>query len=364
MYRGYGRGRKKYRTGYKAGFSIENGKKHRKKKDLGWIKDVLAVLLFLLLFPYFAISFKEQKDEYLQREARKEMTVSRQSANNSDSSPATGAADRELMERYEQLLELPQNKTYSVIWQEDSVQMKLPVEIFLVGALAASVDAGYEKEVLKAQAIVLRSTLCQAYESEKQVTLDKKTGSYWSDVTMQEAWGKDYLSYLKKCVEAVWETQGVYMAYEGEAVNGCYHGMSAGETRTPEELSRQGEYNYLKVADCVDNLSAPDYTQIKEIKKEDIGELELHERNEDGYVISLYQNGEPVSGESFREELALASSNFVWEEKGDKYIFTTKGKGHGFGLDQYYANILAKKGEDYQEILNYFFTDITFERME
>jgi len=65
-----------------------------------------------------------------------------------------------------------------------------------------------------------------------------------------------------------------------------------------------------------------------------------------------------------REELGLPSSDVTWRVEGDSYIFKTKGKGHGFGLDQYYGNILAKKGKDYREIIEYFFADVTYGRME
>lgn len=71
-------------------------------------------------------------------------------------------------------------------------------------------------------------------------------------------------------------------------------------------------------------------------------------------MIELLRNGEKISGESLREELQLPSSNFTWEEKNGNYIFTTKGIGHGFGYDQYYGNLLAEQGQDYQEILHYF----------
>lgn len=347
MHKEYKTDGRSYRVGYKIRNTTKYKSRYWKKKDLGWLKDILAVLLFLLLFPYFAMSFKQQKEELLQTDQN-----------------VIRVEDKEILAEYEQLMEMPQNASYFVIWQSEGNSVKLPVEIFMVGALAASIDVTYETEVLKAQAIVLRSTLCQEYENRQEITLNEKTGNFWSDGVMQSAWGENYLPYLRKCVEAVLETQGVYLAYNGSPINGCYHGMSAGCTRSPEELSRQGEYNYLKAVDCTDNLSAPIYIQEKKIKKEKVGDLQLKEMNKEGYVISLYRDGKMLSGEGLREEMKLASSNFTWREEGDYYIFTTKGEGHGFGMDQYYGNILAKKGEGYQEILNYFFSDITYERMK
>ena len=78
----------------------------------------------------------------------------------------------------------------------------------------------------------------------------------------------------------------------------------------------------------------------------------------------IERNGVWVSGEKFRVEFGLPSANFTWEQDKGKYCFTVKGIGHGFGFDQYYANELAKNGDDFQEILHYFDDEITFERIE
>ena len=41
----------------------------------------------------------------------------------------------------------------------------------------------------------------------------------------------------------------------------------------------------------------------------------------------------------------------------------TKGIGHGYGFSQYSANQLALEGEDYRFLLNYFFSNITLEKI-
>ena len=40
----------------------------------------------------------------------------------------------------------------------------------------------------------------------------------------------------------------------------------------------------------------------------------------------------------------------------------TKGLGHGLGLSQYGANELAKEGKTYQEILQYYYKDVSIEK--
>ncbi len=321
----------------------------KQKRDFEWMKDVVAVIIFLLLFPYFAISFKQQKEQFLDKESE----------------------GRELQTYYEQLSELPHNQKYFVAWEEDGVCLRLPVEHFLIGALAASIPISYEEEVLKAQVIVLRSTLCRMYEETepdeqgmKVVALKAGEGDFWTDRRMQSAWGETYEDNLKKCTSAVMDTQGVYLTYAGNVIDGYYHGMSAGRTRDGTELTEEGDFGYLKATECADNLSDRTYISEKKVKIAEIGTLEKNQQTEEGYVISVKRNGQQMTGEQLREELGIASSNFTWKEKNDEYIFTVKGSGHGFGLDQYYGNILASKDKNYKEIIDYFFADVTFQKME
>lgn len=304
------------------------------------MKDALAVVLFLLLFPYFAMPFWQQKHE--------------------DASSENDSLQQEALELTAQLSE----GSYFVYWEKE--QKKIPSELFLVGALAGSIDSSCETEALKAQAVMLRSSLYRKMQQEdtKLAELTTADSSYLSVAEQKNKWGDSYEETEKKLLEAVSQTKGVVAVYEGMPVMGCYHGMSAGMTRDGAELS--DAYGYLKQADCSKNLSAASYIQTTKRRKEQTGELDAAsvKKDQQGYVIELLRNGEKISGESLREELQLPSSNFTWEEKNGNYIFTTKGIGHGFGYDQYYGNLLAEQGQDYQEILHYFYQNITFDRME
>lgn len=304
------------------------------------MKDALAVVLFLLLFPYFSMSFWQQKHE--------------------EASSENDSLQQEALELTAQLSE----GSYFVYWEKE--QKKIPSELFLVGALAGSIDSSCETEALKAQAVMLRSSLYRKMQQEdtKLAELTTADSSYLSVAEQKNKWGDSYEETEKKLLEAVSQTKGVVAVYEGMPVMGCYHGMSAGMTRDGAELS--DAYGYLKQADCSKNLSAASYIQTTKRRKEQTGELDAAsvKKDQQGYVIELLRNGEKISGESLREELQLPSSNFTWEEKNGNYIFTTKGIGHGFGYDQYYGNLLAEQGQDYQEILHYFYQNITFDRME
>lgn len=273
------------------------------------------------------------------------------------------------MEDYHILSALQQNEKYMVICSSDGVTYRLPMEQYLVGALAASIPAEYEPEALKAQAILLRSSLYGKYEkttgSEKERVVELQENELFrSDRQMQQAWKGQYETNLQKCVEAVSLTQGMYLASDGGAIEGFFHAMSAGRTRDESGLSGEEGYCYLKVAECPENLGAQNYEMTQIILQSDVGKLGGLQADPAGYVLSLKEDNETVVGEELRSRLGLRSSNYTWEIKGENYIFKVKGSGHGFGMDQYYANRLAKRGMNYREILDYFFEEIDYCRVE
>lgn len=325
--------------------------KRRRGRNIGWLKDFAAILIFLLLFPYFAFSFKEQKDEFMGKEPDRE--------------------EKQMLQMYEELSDLPHNESYYVLWREHGVVLRLPVEHFLVGALASSIAIEYEDEILKAQAVILRSSLMEAFNNAEkkqdgtwEISIDESKVSYWTDAKMQDKWGESYQKHLKKCLDVVMQTQGIYLTYKGEPIKGYYHGMSAGTTRSAHELSEGEQFGYLRKNVCPENLSDNHYLQKILKKKKEVGELKDAQVNPEGYLISVSKNGVIISGENLKNELGAVSSNITWREEGENYVFMTKGQGHGFGLDQYYGNVLAGEGMSYREIINYFFADVVFQRME
>ena len=64
---------------------------------------------------------------------------------------------------------------------------------------------------------------------------------------------------------------------------------------------------------------------------------------------------EIISGEAFREKYHLASSSFILQNTMENCDIITCGVGHGYGMSQYTANEMAKKGKTYKEILGYFY---------
>ena len=86
-------------------------------------------------------------------------------------------------------------------------------------------------------------------------------------------------------------------------------------------------------------------------------------RDNNGYVKEVQIGEEKIDGDRFRETLKLQSSSYSLDKIDNTIEIQTKGIGHGFGFVQYEANELAKNEKDYMDLLNYFFDNISFEKL-
>ena len=68
-----------------------------------------------------------------------------------------------------------------------------------------------------------------------------------------------------------------------------------------------------------------------------------------------------MTGEDFRAALDLPSAAFEMKVKSRLISFTVRGWGHGVGLSQWGADVMAREGKGYEEILAYYFPGTNIE---
>ena len=257
----------------------------------------------------------------------------------------------------------------TVRMQSGSDVRTMTEEAFLIGALAAVIPAEYEPEALKAQAVILRSSCVAGGHLEGTVLENGTTGA------AQESISQSSVSAVEPRIidsnsgrEAVRASSGYVLEWQGAAVSAPFFRLSAGRTRSGTELFGQ-ESDWCKSIACPVDEAAEDFLQEKSMKTERFfGMLEAEgvsvekdapklvlTRDSAGYVLNVRAGRSSIEGERFRQLFELPSSCFFLEEQGGKMVITTKGIGHGIGLDQYYANALAKQGASAEEILELFF---------
>lgn len=256
-----------------------------------------------------------------------------------------------------------------------NIEKKVPWEEYFIGSLAKEIDVSYEMEALKAQAVLNRTNIYREISEKKDVVL---SGEYMTYREMEKAWGKEKAKKIRKKLEKVSEeTEDCILMFEGKPAFVPYHRLSNGSTREGTEVFGNDAYPYLKKKDCPKDVESEyqlqtltlTYGEVKEYcspfllavdqkeKEQPFSgkDFEVIKTDTAGYVIKIRIGDNVYSGEKFREALNLPSGCFTLHDQEDRIKITTKGVGHGVGMSQYTANIMAKEGKNYEEILTYFY---------
>lgn len=247
---------------------------------------------------------------------------------------------------------------YVTVKRKDAEQ-KLPLDEYGTGILAKEIKADADEEALKAQAILIRTSIYKTIQEKGSSTV--LTKKYWTRSQMETNWGKDvYAENYEKLRNAWDETEGKVLMYNGSLALTPYHKLSNGKTRAAGEVFGDGAYPYLQVKDCGMDIEAEDAMMTTLIQGTD---MEVTKTDSAGYVTEVRCGTEMVGGEEFRDTYHLASACFVLQDYEGQIRVTTKGVGHGLGMSQYTAEKMAEDGKTFEEILNYFFDGTTIEEV-
>ena len=257
---------------------------------------------------------------------------------------------------------------------------KQPLESYLIGVVAAEMPADFEKEALKAQALTARTYIVNqliqnnrtGLPDDADVSDSEMHQVYKNDKELKVLWGSDYSWKIKKITEAVQETSGQILTYEGDPITATFFSTSNGYTENSEDYWKSS-YPYLKsVSSPWDTNSPKFYSKVAMTVAEFEQKLGVNVSNSSqiGTIIERTSGkrvgvveigGKKLTGKQIREKLNLMSSDFDWERQGNQITITTKGYGHGVGMSQYGANGMAQEGKNYEEIVKYYYKGVAIQ---
>ncbi len=257
--------------------------------------------------------------------------------------------------------ELETGKTVSV--DVNGQYEVLDVEEYLLGVLPGIMEPEKDLEVWKALAVIERTNIYRQMEGVSNVDERDLTQEYFTEEDICALWGKrNYQQIIRLVEQAIIETAGITMLYDGEYIYAYYHRVSAGTTVSAEELLGE-EIPYLASVESSHDVESKDYMNLITISKDEVQELTIVEATEHGYVTTVSCNGEELTAEQFCEQYQVTSYNFYIEDMGEEantYRIVSLGSGHGLGLSIYGAGVMSQNGSSYQEILQYYYTGIRF----
>jgi stage II sporulation protein D len=186
----------------------------------------------------------------------------------------------------------------------------------------------------------------------------------------------NYSDRIESLVESVW---GIACYYDGKLAQTVYSASSAGYTASAENVWGGAHPYLVSVSTPFDSASDPNYgikktfteSQMRNYVESDLN-IRLSDnpanwfviasRIDGSYVGQLIIDGQKnISGREFRESVMdynIRSSSFDIGYQNGVFTVTTYGYGHGVGMSQNGANILARDGYTYIQILKYYYTGI------
>ena len=249
---------------------------------------------------------------------------------------------------------------------------------YLIGVVAAEMPAGFETEALKAQSVAARTyalyCMKSARHADADVCDDYRCCQAWSsEDTLREKWGADYDALYERIESAVDATAGQTLRYKGEPILAAFHSSSGGRTESSAE-AWGGDLPYLVSVDSPENAATvPNFISTVELSALDFRDTLLHEHGEadfsgdpetwigeveytdGGRVDAITLGGVRFTGRELRELFSLRSAAFTVAHEDGRFVFTVTGYGHGVGMSQYGANVMAKQGHSYTEILSHYY---------
>ena len=253
---------------------------------------------------------------------------------------------------------------------------------YLPFALAGEMPASFAPEALKAQAVALRTYALFYRENRKDAHPEADVcdspgccAACADAGTLRERWGAQYEENLARLTAAVEDTDGQYLSWEGAPIFAVFHASSQGVTEAGAALGVDRPYlvsvGTPETADTVDSLvttaevsaenfrttvltACPDAALDPAAPETWVESVSL---NAAGRVAQVRVGGVTVSGLAMRQMFSLRSTDFTlgWDGDGQRFLFRVRGYGHGVGMSQHGADLSARAGESYAEILAHYY---------
>lgn len=296
------------------------------------------------------------------------------SASGQPEQPAGGAEDSEVIR----------------LWDAGAGEvLEVPLLEYLIGAAASEMPVTWPDEALKAQAIASHS---YALYQRDRASADKLSGAWFSvDPARRQGYMSRQVleSYWGDAFEENWaRLEGLFtpilhqvVTWEGAPAAACYHAISNGQTEASENVWGEA-LPYLCGTDSTLDLAADGYEQTVTYTTQQMydalvlgvpgaaPDLDAPESwfgeasfTAAGYVDKIQCAGVFVRGVDLRTALSLRSACFSIDYADGVFSVTTKGYGHGVGLSQYGASVMALTGSGCADILAHYYPGTALETL-
>ena len=265
------------------------------------------------------------------------------------------------------------------VFTEKARVHEVPLETYVMGVLSKEVPNDWPLETLKAQAVASRTYVLYRKEHPRDNRFDVTSDT--SDQVFEKK--RHYPATIK---QAVRETEGETLEYEGKSFEAFFHSCCGGMSESADHVWKISDVPPLESIHPVNSIhndpycnQAPsahwEYSISREnlaqilheknnLKKSSNWSLEISGRDDQGRVVEIsismgdQKNPPTFTGKDFRDLLGptnIKSTLFEITSTEDPFVFSGRGSGHGVGLCQWGAKGMGDTGKSYREILEFYY---------
>ncbi len=263
----------------------------------------------------------------------------------------------------------------------------LDLNYYLLCVVGSEMPFKYEIEALKAQAVVARTYLYNKMNQNIEERGDicdspNHCQAYTELETLKNAWRKkgyseeEIESGIQKIKQAIMETDGLVVTYNGELINALFHASSPQKTEDISAIWGNIEVPYLKSVENMEDDSYENRSSVVEVSYinfkntliengyltdlsiDEFKTLKINSYTNSGRVKDVSFSLYCIKAEDLRKLFGLKSTNFTIEVLEDSVVFNVLGFGHGVGLSQVGADWYAKQGYGFRDIIYHYYTDV------
>jgi|GEM_PF-1390282 len=271
-------------------------------------------------------------------------------------------------------IEVEQNPSYKL-----KIVNAVPLEDYVVSVLSS--EFGFnELEGAKALAVCIRTLALKSLTSQNEPNFAVADDESWQVYRGTEA-------ITSTAIRATQETLGQVIVYDDKLIDAVYFASSGGVTANNEDVWNASRSEpYLRGKDDTYDSGSPHNSWTSRIPRSQlltylsdiynvpvtgitIGSVNRSDSRVKSILLNTQGNSNvTISGSEFRTRVnarfgreSLKSTLFTMDERSSRYVFEGRGYGHGVGLNQWGARELSRRGQLYDEILKFYYTDVEVE---
>lgn len=281
---------------------------------------------------------------------------------------------------------MPKITKVKVFITKENTIKEINLEDYVTGVVASEMPVDFGVEAIKAQAVAARTyalahvallggTGCSKYEKGADLCDTVHCQVYMNKDERIKIWGRVKGEvYWNKISNAVKATAGEVLTYNDNLVMEPYYfSTSSGRTENSEDvfstsvpylrsvdspgeeklknINSSKNFNYKELSQIINN----NYYNARVSSSNISNQVLVIDRTQAGSVKNIKVGSITMTGSKFRTMLGLKSSNFRIKFDSSSVDINCVGYGHDVGMSQYGADVMAKKGESYVDILTHYY---------